>query len=88
MEKQREFPTYKMLKTCSLGWWCEITSFCSGEIKSKAPIIIYHGEGGKKEWRGDHMVFRGTEGGEETVIANRVQRGGGYKTLTANEGDH
>ena len=34
------------------------------------------------------MVFRGTEGGEETVIANRVQRGGGYKTLTANEGDH
>ena len=34
------------------------------------------------------MVFRGTEGGE-TVIAIRVQRGGGgYKTLTANEGDH
>ena len=27
--------------------------------------------------KGDHMVFRGTEGGEETVIANRVQRGGG-----------
>ena len=35
------------------------------------------------------MVYRGTEGGGETVIANRVQRGGGaYKTLTANEGDH
>ena len=34
------------------------------------------------------MVFRGTEGGGETVIADRVQRGGGYKTLTANEGDH
>ena len=31
------------------------------------------------------MVLRGTGGGE-TVIANRVQRGGGYKTLTANEG--
>ena len=33
------------------------------------------------------MVFRGTEGGGETVTANRVQRGGGYRTLTANEGD-
>ena len=33
------------------------------------------------------MVFRGGGGGE-TVIANRVQRGGGCKTLTANEGDH
>ena len=35
--------------------------------------------------KGDRMVFRRTEGGE-TVIANRVQRGGDYKTLTANEG--
>ena len=34
------------------------------------------------------MVFRRTEGGGETVIANRVQRGGDYKTLTANEGGH
>ena len=32
------------------------------------------------------MVFRGTEGGGETVIANRVQRGGGYKTLTVMRG--
>ena len=30
--------------------------------------------------------FEGNRGGGETVIANRVQRGGGYKTLTANEG--
>ena len=52
MEKQREFPTYKMLKTCSLGWRCEITSFCSGEIKTKASIIIYHGEGGERKNEG------------------------------------
>ena len=88
MEKQREFPTYKMLKTCSLGWWCEITSFCSGEIKSKAPIIIYHGEGGRKNEGGITWFSGEQRGGEQTVIANRVQRGGGYKTLTANEGDH
>ena len=56
-----------------------------GEIKSRASIIIYDG-GEKKQWRRDHMVLRGTGGGGETVIANRVQRGGGYKTLTANEG--
>ena len=30
------------------------------------------------------MVFRGSEGG--SVVANIVQRGGGYVKLTANEG--
>ena len=64
MEKQREFPTYKMLKTCSLGWRCEITSFCSGEIKTKAPIIIYHG-GGERMKGGSHG-FQGNRGGGET----------------------
>ena len=90
MEKQREFPTYKILKTCSLAWRCEITSFCSGEIKSKAPIIIYHGGGGGGERKNEWGItwFSGEQRGGETVIANRVQRGGGYKTLTANEGDH
>ena len=53
-------------------------------MKIKASIIIYHGGWGggmKGESHGFHE-----EG--KTVIANRVQRGGGrgYKTLTANEG--
>ena len=76
MEKQGEFPTYKMLKTCSLGWRCEITALCSGEIKTKAPITIYHG-GERKEWRGIAWFSGEQRGGGETVIANRVQRGGG-----------
>ena len=56
-----------------------------GEIKSRASIIIYDG-GAERMNEGSHG-FEGNRGGE-TVIANRVQRGGGYKTLTANEGDH
>ena len=57
-----------------------------GEIKSRASIIIYDGGGEERMKEGSHG-FEGNRGGE-TVIANRVQRGGGYKTLTANEGDH
>ena len=57
-----------------------------GEIKSKAPIIIYHG--GEERMKGGSHGFQGNRGGGETVIANKVQRGGDYKTLTANEGDH
>ena len=67
MEKQREFPTYKMLKTCSLGWRCEITSFCSGEIKTKAPIIIYHGGGGGKN-EGGITWFSGEQRGGRNII--------------------
>ena len=59
-----------------------------GEIKSRASIIIYDvGGGGEERMKGGSHGFEGNRGGE-TVIANRVQRGGGYKTLTANEGDH
>ena len=58
-----------------------------GEIKSKASIIIYHGEGGERErMKGGSHGFQGNRGGE-TVIANKVQRGG-YRTLPANGGDH
>ena len=38
--------------------------------------------------KGGSHGFQGNRGGGETVIANKVQRGGDYKTLTANEGDH
>ena len=79
MEKQREFPTYKMLKTCSLGWRCEITSFCSGEIKTKAPIIIYHGGGERKNEGGDRMVFRGTEWGEKQSLLTEYKGGGAIR---------
>ena len=54
-------------------------------MKNKASIIIYHGGWGG-EMKGESHGFH-EEG--KTVIANRVQRGGrGYKTMTANEGDH
>ena len=43
--------------------------------------------GGEERMKEGSHGFKGNRGGE-TVIANRVQRGGGYKTLTANEGDH
>ena len=36
--------------------------------------------------KGGSHGLQGNRGGGETVIANRVQRGGAYKTLTANEG--
>ena len=58
-----------------------------GEIKSRASIIIYDVGGGEERMKEGSHGFEGNRGGE-TVIANRVQRGGGYKTLTANEGDH
>ena len=58
-----------------------------GEIKSKAPIIIYHGGGGKRKNEGGIAWFSGEQRGGEIVIAYKIQRGG-YKTLTANEGDH
>ena len=34
------------------------------------------------------MVFRGTEWGEKQSLLTEYKGGGGYKTLTANEGDH
>ena len=37
--------------------------------------------------KGGSHGFQGNRG-EETVIANKVQRGGGYRTLPANGGDH
>ena len=46
-----------------------------GKLKVEHLSLFMMG-GGKKQWRRDHMVLRGTGGGE-TVIANRVQRGGG-----------
>ena len=80
MEKQGEFPTYKMLKTCSLGWRCEITALCSGEIKTKAPITIYHG-GGKGKNEGGLHGFQENRGGEKQWLLTE------YKG-TANEGGH
>ena len=46
-----------------------------GEIKSRASIIIYDGGGEETMKEGSHG-FEGNRGGGETVIANRVQRGG------------
>ena len=48
-----------------------------GKLKAKHLSLFIMG--------GSHG-FQGNRGGGETVIANKVQRGGGYKTLTANEG--
>ena len=46
-----------------------------GKIKSKAPIIIYHGGGGERMKGGSHG-FQGNRGGGEIVIAYKIQRGG------------
>ena len=75
MEKQREFPTYKMLKTCSLGCRCEITSFCSGEIKTKTPIIIYHG-GERRKNEGGIAWFSGEQRGEKQSLLTEYKGGG------------
>ena len=50
-----------------------------GKLKPKhLSLFIMRGGGGGERMKGDRMVFRGTEGGE-TVIANRVQRGGAIR---------
>ena len=50
-----------------------------GKLKPKhLSLFIMGGGGRRKNEGGDRMVFRGTEGGE-TVIANRVQRGGAIR---------
>ena len=58
-----------------------------GKLKPKHLLLFIMG-GGEERMKGGSHGFQGNRGGGETVIANRVQRGGGYKTLTANEGDH
>ena len=59
-----------------------------GKLKPKHLSLFIVGGGGKRKNEGGIAWFSGEQRGGETVIANRVQRGGGYKTLTANEGDH
>ena len=72
------FPTYEMLKTCSLGWRCEISSFCSGEIKKKAPIIIYHGGGGER-MKGELHCFQENRGGENSHCQQSTKGGGAIR---------
>ena len=59
-----------------------------GEIKSEAPIIIYHGGGGKERMKGGLHGFQGNRRGGRNSDCLQDTKGGGYKTLTANEGDH
>ena len=59
-----------------------------GKLKAKHLSLFITGRGERKNEGGITWFSGEQRGGEETVIANRVQRGGGYKTLTANEGDH
>ena len=55
-----------------------------GKLKVEHLSLFMMGGGRNNE--GGITWFWGEQGEGETVIANRVQRGGGYKTLTANEG--
>ena len=57
-----------------------------GKLKAKHLSLFI--TGGEERMKGGSHGFQGNRGGGETVIANKVQRGGDYKTLTANEGDH
>ena len=58
-----------------------------GKLKVKHLSLFITGRGGERErMKGGSHGFQGNRGGE-TVIANKVQRGG-YRTLPANGGDH
>ena len=59
-----------------------------GKLKPKHLSLFIMGGGGRKNEGGDRMVFRGTEWGEKQSLLTEYKGGGGYKTLTANEGDH
>ena len=68
-------------------WNCFL--LLGGKLKIKH-LSLFITRGGGERMKGGITWFSGEQRGE-TVIAKRVQRGGGLqnnRTLTANEGDH
>ena len=58
-----------------------------GEIKNKASIIIYHG--GEERMKGGLHGFQGNRGEKQSLLTRyKGQRGGRYRTLPVNGGDH
>ena len=57
-----------------------------GEIKSKASIIIYQGGVRKRKNEGGSHGFQGNRGEKQSLLTR--YKGGGYRTLPANGGDH
>ena len=58
------------------GLTCEITSFYSGEIKTKTPIIIYHEGGGRRKNEGGIAWFSGEQRGEKQSLLTEYKGGG------------
>ena len=60
-----------------------------GKLKAKHLSLFIMGVGGGKErMNGGSHGFQGNRGGEKQSLLTEYKGGGGYKTLTANEGDH
>ena len=52
-----------------------------GEIKSKASIIIYHGDGGERErMKGGSHSFQGNRGEKQSLLTR--YKGGGLQNIT------
>ena len=50
-----------------------------GKLKPKHLSLFIMGGGGKERTKGGSHGFQGNRGGGETVIADRVQRGGAIR---------